>query len=183
MTIESRVLMVILNLEVGGLERIVVDLATGMAKQGAKVGVVTLRHGGPLVEQMQAHDIEVTELGLEDGIRLRNVGELRRHIRAFNPDIVHSHGEAALFYSTLAKFSGLRFRHVHTRHGYEDVSSRGRIRNRLSFVGCDAVACVSSDLAAHCETTEGVSASKLFTIVNGVDLAPYKQLKLSLIHI
>ena len=177
MTNESRVLMVILNLEVGGLERIVVDLAAGLAAEGVEVGVVTLRHGGPLVEQMQAQNIEVTELGLDDGIRLRNVAELRRHIREFKPDVVHSHGEAALFYSTLAKFSGVRFRHVHTRHGYEDISPRGRLRNRLSYVGCDAVACVSSDLSEHCEANEGVSASKLYTIINGVDLAPYKQLQ------
>ena len=168
--------MVMLNLEVGGLERIVVDLAVRLAQQSRRVGVVTLRHGGPLAGQLRESGIEVTELGLSDGIRPANLFALRRHIRAFAPDVVHSHGEAALFYSSLSRFSGLRFRHVHTRHGYEDVSSKGRLRNRLSFAGCDAVVCVSSDLTEHCELNEGVHPSKLFTVLNGVNLAPYRSL-------
>lgn len=178
MSKERRVLMVVLNLDVGGLERIVVDMALRLAQRAHKVCVVTLRHGGTLAPQLREQGIGVEELGLGDGIRLRNVAQLRSQIKAFKPDVVHSHGEAALFYSASCRLSGLHFRHVHTRHGYEDVSNKGRIRNRLSFKGCDAVVCVSDDLSQHCKEREGVDASKLFTVVNGVDLAPYRALPL-----
>jgi len=174
----SRVLMVVLNLEVGGLERIVVELAARLAEQAHKVRVVTLRHGGVLAATLRERGIQVEELGLGDGIRIRNLTQLRAQIKAFEPDVVHSHGEAALFYSAMSRLSGLRFRHIHTRHGYEDISARGRIRNRLSYLGCDAVVCVSDDLSKHCETREGVNATKLYTVVNGVDLAPFQKLPL-----
>ena len=178
---QQSITMVTLNLQVGGLERIVVDMTLALAEQGHQMSVVALRGGGPLEKPLTSAGIEVHLLECGDGIKLEYLRRLRATLKKLGPDLVHSHGEAALFYcgaNRLLSLAGLttKFAHVHSRHGYEDVSAKGIWRNRLSHAGCDAVVCVSKDLAEHCQTNEKVSASKLHTVINGVNLAPYRTL-------
>ncbi|MEM7217587.1 MAG: glycosyltransferase [Pseudomonadota bacterium] len=174
-----RVAMVVLNLEVGGLERIVADLALCLQRRGNEVCVVALRGGGPIGEALVDRGVVVEQLGLGDGLRPANFRVVGEALARLRPDVVHSHGEAALCYVGIPARLRRDFRHVHTRHGYEDVSFRGRLRNRLAHGGCDAVVCVSEDLARHCLEVERVPAGRLSTIVNGVDLTPYRCLPLA----
>jgi len=174
--------MVTLNLEVGGLERVVVDLTLALAAQGHELSVVTLRGGGALAEPLAAAGVEITSLNCGGGLKFAHARALGQALDQLRPELVHSHGEAALFYASVVRFSGTfqrkhRFTHVHSRHGYEDVSSRGVWRNRLAHRGCDAVVCVSEDLANHCETVERVPPNQLYTVINGVNLTPYRNLK------
>ena len=171
-----RIQMVLLNLEIGGLERVVVDLCRALAEAGDQIAVVTLRGAGPLAGPLAEAGIPVTELHTGDGLRVSTLLALRRAIRRFQPDVVHSHGEAALFYTGLLALAGAGFRHVHSRHGYEDISARGIWRNRLAHRGCDAVACVSADLAHHVRDVERLPPERLHTVVNGIDLTPYRAL-------
>ncbi len=174
--------MVTLNLEVGGLERVVVDMTLALAKQGHELSVVTLRGGGALAEPLAAAGITVTNLNCGDGLKIAYARALGRVLDQLQPELVHSHGEAALFYASMVRFCGpfqasRRFTHVHSRHGYEDVSSKGVWRNRLAHRGCHAVVCVSEDLAKHCENVERVPPDQLYTVINGVNLTPYRNLK------
>ena len=119
--------MVTLNLEVGGLERVVVDMTLALAKQGHELSVVTLRGGGALAEPLAAAGITVTNLNCGDGLKIAYARALGRVLDQLQPELVHSHGEAALFYASMVRFCGpfqasRRFTHVHSRHGYEDVS-------------------------------------------------------------
>ena len=178
---QQSITMVTLNLQVGGLERIVVDMTLALAEQGHQMSVVALRGGGPLEKPLKAAGIPVHLLECGDGLKLKYLRRLRATLKLLAPELVHSHGEAALFYcgaNRLLSQAGLapKFAHVHSRHGYEDVSAKGIWRNRLSHAGCDAVVCVSKDLAEHCQTNEKVPASKLHTVINGVNLTPYRTL-------
>ena len=169
--------MVVLNLEIGGLERVVSDLCLGLAAQGTQVSIVTLRSGGTLAAGLAQQGVQVHQLNLGDGLRPGNARQLACVLEDLRPEVVHSHGEAALFYTGLVKLFGGRFRHIHTRHGYEDVSWRGRLRNRLGHLSCQAVVCVSADLAAHCVKSEGLAAHKVRTVINGVNLQPFRCLE------
>lgn len=178
---EKNIVMVTLNLEVGGLERVVVDMTLALAARGHQLSVVTLRSGGVLAAPLKAAGVPVISLNFGDGLKLGYARALGKCLDMIGPDLVHSHGEAALFYSSLVRFCGplqksRRFVHVHSRHGYEDVSSKGIWRNRLAHRGCDAVVCVSDDLARHCEQVERVAPDRLYTVINGVDLSPYRDL-------
>lgn len=184
---EMSITMVTLNLEVGGLERIVVDMSLELAALGHRVSVVTLRGGGPLARPLLDAGVIVRELHCGDGLKFSYARRLATQLRELAPDLVHSHGEGALFYCGVNRllsslpFSALvglghSFAHVHSRHGYEDVSTKGVWRNRLAHAGCDQVVCVSQDLANHCEQVERVPAGKLHSVINGVNLAPYRVL-------
>jgi len=173
--------MVTLNLQVGGLERVVVDMTLALAAQGHKLSVIALRGGGPLEQPLRSAGVDVQLLNCGDGLKFAYLQKLSAAIGKLKPDLVHSHGEAALFYCGVQRVLssvGLyrSFAHVHSRHGYEDVSSKGIWRNRLGHAGCDQVVCVSEDLAKHCSTKERVPSVKLHTVINGVNLAPYRSL-------
>lgn len=183
---QRTITMVTLNLEVGGLERVVVDMTLALAAKGHNLSVVTLRGGGPLAQPLLAAGIEIRELHCGDGLKLAYARKLSAALGQLGPELVHSHGEAALFYCglnrllantpLLGKSWGPSFAHVHSRHGYEDVSTKGVWRNRLGHAGCDQVVCVSQDLARHCEQIERMPAARLHTVINGVNLAPYRDL-------
>ena len=180
---ERRITMVLLNLEVGGLERVVVDMTLALAEMGHRLSVVTLRGAGPLATPLQRAGVDVRSLNASDGIRMATSRQLAAAFDELRPDLVHSHGEAALFYTGLCRllpamlpFGGPQFAHVHSRHGYEDVSCKGRLRNRLAHLGCDAVVCVSRDLEEYCHAVERLAKAKLQTIINGVDLRAYRAL-------
>ena len=173
--------MVTLNLQVGGLERVVVDMTLALAEQGHKLSVIALRGGGPLEEPLKNAGVELQLLNCGDGLRVAYLQKLATALARLAPDLVHSHGEAALFYcgaqrllSSVGIYRG--FAHVHSRHGYEDVSTKGIWRNRIGHAGCDQVVCVSQDLANHCRDNERVPDSKLHTVINGVNLKPYRAL-------
>lgn len=176
-----KITMVTLNLEVGGLERVVVDMTLALAAQGHELSVITLRGGGALAAPLEAAGVAVASLNCGDGLKIAYARALGKVLDEQRPELVHSHGEAALFYASLVRFCGpfqpsRRFTHVHSRHGYEDVSTKGVWRNRLAHRGCDAVVCVSEDLANHCERVERVPPGQLYTVINGVNLTPYREL-------
>ena len=181
--------MVTLNLEVGGLERVVVDMTLALAEQGHKLSVVALRGGGPLEKPLRDAGVAIELLECGDGLKLDYLKRLSASLKKLQPDLVHSHGEAALFYCGVGRllassglvrnlFSALPtpFAHVHSRHGYEDVSPKGIWRNKLGHAGCDQVVCVSEDLANHCRDQERVPSHKLHAVINGVNLEPYRTL-------
>lgn len=173
--------MVTLNLKVGGLERVVVDMTLALVEQGHKLSVIALRGGGPLEDPLRDAGVEVQLLHCGDGLKFAYLRQLGTALGSLKPDLVHSHGEAALFYcGTRRLLSSVgfrsRFAHVHSRHGYEDVSTKGIWRNRIGHAGCDQVVCVSEDLASHCRDKERVPGCKLHTVINGVNLEPYRTL-------
>jgi len=119
------------------------------AAEGHKLSVLALRGGGPLEKPLRDAGIEVELLNCGDGLKLSYLRQLAAALAALQPDLVHSHGEAALFYCGAQRL--------------------------LSSVGLYRV-CVSEDLANHCRDIEKVPDNKLHTVINGVDLAPYRTL-------
>jgi glycosyltransferase involved in cell wall biosynthesis len=97
---------------------------------------------------------------------------LRRLFAAERPDVVHAHNFDSALYSALGLL-GLPGRLVATFHGASDVRRLG-FRNRLKWLTLrrsDALVCVSASLTNLARATPGLPASRLRTILNGVDLS------------
>jgi glycosyltransferase involved in cell wall biosynthesis len=87
------VLLVAKGLDIGGIERIVVDLAVGLARRGAapEVAVVNDRRQG-LLGVLDAEGVTVHRLGGTDRIGVTAAWRLGRLASARRFDVVHVHG-------------------------------------------------------------------------------------------
>jgi glycosyltransferase involved in cell wall biosynthesis len=129
---------------VGGVERVVEDLSTELARRGHEVGVATLRQPGSESEPGYS-GVEVHQLGSSayrlPGMRLdserrhappapdpETVLELRRLIRRERPDIVHAHNWLVHSYLPLDRRSGPAL--VLSMHDYGLICATKRFLNR-----------------------------------------------------
>lgn len=88
-----RVLLVVKGLDIGGIERMVVDIALGLAarKTDVEVAVVNSRRDR-LIPQLEKESVVVRRLDGSDRIGFRGVWGLSRLVRSGRFDVIHVHG-------------------------------------------------------------------------------------------
>jgi glycosyltransferase involved in cell wall biosynthesis len=98
----TRVLLVKDGLGVGGAERQLVMLASGLKDAGADVKVVNIAGRTELEVDLQCRRIEYTRLARGHRFDIRPIGQLAREIRRYQPDVVQSFHWLANLYTSLA---------------------------------------------------------------------------------
>ncbi len=177
-----RIALVITELDPGGAEKCLVQLAVFLHKRNHEVKVLAL---GPkpkpgrdiLLSQLKAQGID-TEFG--NALSIFSLARTRRWLRqqllGFSPTIVQSmlfHGNLLTVLAADSQqsllFGGVRVRQPeHWRWWLQRWAARRM--NKL--------VCVSDDVLRHCLDKEKIPRSKLVVIPNGVDLADIdRQLK------
>jgi glycosyltransferase involved in cell wall biosynthesis len=113
------------SMEVGGAERITLDLCRWQKAQGHSVSVHCLFRGGPLVDVLQEAGVPVfihcprpewhRDTGM--GAKFRLIRSLYRSFRESRPDVVHCHNAFATIVGVpAARLAGAK-RILSTRHG------------------------------------------------------------------
>ncbi len=88
-----RVLLVTKGLDIGGIERMVVGLSTGLSERGHQVEVALVNDDRrQLVPELHAGKITVHELGGTDRIGWKGAAGLARLMRSERFDVIHVHG-------------------------------------------------------------------------------------------
>lgn len=100
----TSVLLVVKGLDIGGIERIVVDVATGLRRRGVDVDVAVVNdRRDRLIPQLEQSGISVLRLGGHDRVGLVPALRLARLLRRGGHDVVHVHGPLpAVFVRVLA---------------------------------------------------------------------------------
>jgi glycosyltransferase involved in cell wall biosynthesis len=112
-----RIVHLVASLEIGGLERLVVDLAREQRQSGHEVSICCLYRRGPFAEDAEAAGIPVTCFNKTDGIHPGVFLRLTRKLRQSLPDVVHTHNTLVHHYGALAaKLAGVSVV-INTRHG------------------------------------------------------------------
>lgn len=173
-----RIALVITELDPGGAEKCLTQLACYLADQGNEVRVYAI--GPPptvgqdqFILQLKARNVPIA-FGIGPG-RVRStlsfpgvVRWLSRELRRFQPEVV----QAMLFHGNLLAalavdrrrsrfFGGVRVRQPERLRWWLERWATRRMRS---------VVCVSDDVARHCEKQERISAQKIVVIPNGIDL-------------
>jgi glycosyltransferase involved in cell wall biosynthesis len=165
-----RVVHVSFGLDVGGQERLLVELARHADRARFDLRFVSLGERGPLAGECEACGWPVEALGAPEGLRPGLLLRLAGRFRRWRPDVVHTHDNRALFYAAPAARLARVPRVVYTRHGPLDAISR---REAAAFPYLarlvDRFVCVSADVAAL-SAREGVAPARIRTIRNGIDL-------------
>lgn len=166
---------VVENLERGGLERTVIDLARTQAARGLRCQVVCLFQRGVLAGELDAAGIPVHACGKRHGLDLRALACLRRRLVATADSVVHTHNASAHYHAVLAA-TGLGLRVVNTRHGMgaQDAASRREQLYRLALRRTAAVATVCEAARRDLAQTVGwPRATRLVALPNGIDVGRF----------
>jgi glycosyltransferase involved in cell wall biosynthesis len=174
-----RVLHVIGGGEFGGAEQHILNLLSSFPPDAVEAAVVCF-YDSVFAAQLRKAGISVITLHQYGRFDLRLLQALRKTFAAFQPDIIHTHGVKANFFSRLAArgmvSSLVTTVHSHLRYDYTNplaylivtLMERGTRHFNRHYVAI-------SGAIAEILQREGVPAERISVIYNGMDLSPYRQ--------
>lgn len=173
-----RIVHVVLGLDVGGLERVVLRLLAHTDRQRWSPSVVALDAPGALAGELVRLGVPMRVMGRGPGLDHHLVFRLSAFLQREHACLVHTHNASPHLYGALAAhFSwwGPRPRIVHTKHGRNQPDHRRRVLiNRFASAISDRVVAVSEDAARVAVDVERVRPEKVLTILNGVDTGEFR---------
>jgi glycosyltransferase involved in cell wall biosynthesis len=160
-----RVLEVLATLKRAGAETVAVNLATRLNREHFETAVVSLFDPFPngFGPQLAAAGVRTWHLGKRRGFDWRMYGRLRRVVREFRPDIIHTHSYVMRY--TLGLPSRVK---VHTVHNVatREVEPLGRLLHRVGFRRGVIPVAVGEEVARSFGEFYGFTPP---TIPNGID--------------
>ena len=172
---------VVLGLNVGGLERVVLRLLERLDRTRFAPIVCALDEPGELAPELARLHVPLLMVprapGLDFGLTVR----LSRLLARERVELVHTHNTSPHLYGALAAMiarlapGGAAPRVVHTKHGRNAPGSRRSVLlNRFASALSARVVAVSEDARDVSLRIERADASRVVTIVNGVDTDEYR---------
>jgi len=161
---------VVPSLEVGGMERVVIDLLKHHAAAGDKGTLFCTDKKGEFYDLIDVPRECAFRRHPRLLINWDVVGRLVRFIRSHSIDVIHTHNHVAHLYGVLASIATGK-PVVLTIHG-QGVFDTWRTRwvRKLLAAGTDVVIAVSDNVGALMQTRRIVSPLKIKVIRNGIDL-------------
>lgn len=168
---------VVENLNRGGLERVVIDLARAQADAGHDCQIICLYDAGMLAGELASSRVKVIACDKREGADLRAILRLRRALSAQGTEVLHSHNGIPHYYAMAAALGLGLTRVVNTRHGMGDInpSSRREWLFRQSMRLTDVSVAVSEAAAAKLADTGTVAKDKLRVVPNGIHTGPFTE--------
>jgi glycosyltransferase involved in cell wall biosynthesis len=167
------VLQVVLSLNPGGTERLVVDLVNRLRPE-VPMAVCCLDDEGLWGERLRREGVDVLTLKRSRGFRPA-LGHLIAQFAAKHQiNVIHCHHYSPFVYSAVAKLWQPGLRVIFTEHGrLSDAppSSKRRMANRVLSYAPRTVVAVSADLKRHL-VAEGFPDDRVEVIYNGIDVGP-----------
>lgn len=169
-----RVLILTQYLGLGGLERVVLNLATGLKKVGtwdSTVFVYDEIPGSPTLHaEFDAASIPVITCIKDSGLSWKVIRRLVQEIFQSRTSVIHSHDLGALIYAVIAKwllFGGIKI--VHTQHSFIHLEKSKNYKHYERFFSffADKICSVSESIQSQYDTV-GISPSQIEVIPNGV---------------
>lgn len=169
-----RVAHVTQGLEVGGQERLLVEMARHYDRERFDWTVIVLGSRGPLADPLEAAGVRILPLDLPTGFRPGIWRQLASLFRAGQYQVVHSHDDRPLIFGMPAAWWASVPCRIHTHHhgALAKITRRQRFLGRLASRCAQHFICVSEDSARHV-VEAGISPARVRTIWNGIDLSRF----------
>jgi glycosyltransferase involved in cell wall biosynthesis len=168
-----RIVHLVEDLKVGGLERIVELLACKLDKGKYDIQVWCAVRGGPAVDRLVGAGIEVRVLHIHCYHKMQNIFKLAKLFNEVRPDIIHSH---TYYVNTLgrlaAKLVGIPILITHIHNVYSrHYTGRNILIERFLSRFTNKIICCSDAVRDFAVQVEKIKEDRLVTIYNGIDLA------------
>ena len=170
---DPSVLQVVLTLNPGGTERLVLELVKRLAGQ-SRQAVCCLDEAGTWGEALRADGTQVTVLGRQPGFHPSLARRLAAAAREVEADVLHCHQYSPFVYGALVRVARPGLRLVFTEHGrLSDAppSPKRRAMNPVLAHAASHIASVSHDLKRHM-VAEGLPEARIEVVHNGIELGP-----------
>jgi len=170
---KTRVMFVVLQLDAGGSERVVLDLASGLNSDQFEI-YVTAFNGGVFEAPLRKVCKDVFIIEKRRRIDFSAMVQLAKIIREHRVDIVNAHHYMPCFYSFLGTRILNRKKLIYTEHSVPEVEGissgkHGKILN-LMLYRMNAVIGVSKEITERFKERYPRHAKKIHEILNGVDI-------------
>ncbi len=176
----------IYRLDIGGLERVMLNCIANMQAQANFKHVVISLTDANSFAQDAVTPITVYCLDKQPGNDLTTHFRLFRLLKKIKPKILHSYNLSTIEYHPIARLAGVKG-HIHAEHGRDYTDPQGlnkkhNLLRRLVSPFIDQYICVSDDLYQWLINTVGISAHKTRLIHNGIDTDKFNLPKVSMTH-
>jgi len=165
--------MLLPTLMMGGMERMVYDLALGLKCANLSVQVICTHAEGVLAAELRASGVAVSLLSVNGWRPWFGDPALVAALRTLRPDIVHTHS-GFWWHGAVASRRASVPGTVHTVHGLHAKEPWwGPTEKRLAATLTDRVVAVSPALSTYLTAKCSLPARQVVTLPNGVDLARF----------
>jgi glycosyltransferase involved in cell wall biosynthesis len=159
------------SLDLGGMERLTVDLARQQKAEGHEPSIYCTSHPGLFAPEAEAAGVQVHSFGKTTGFSLRLVRDLISRLRVDRPHVLHAHNALVLHYAiAAARLAGVPVV-VNTRHGGNmnwDPHCERIWRRCVRWT--DAVVFISEGVRDYYVTRDRLSRRNTSVIYNGINL-------------
>lgn len=162
----------IYRLDIGGLERVMLNCINQMHAENIKHVIISLTDANNFA-QANNNYVEVHCLGKKEGSDLGIHFKLYKLLKQLQPTILHTYNLPTIEYHPIAWLAGIKG-HIHAEHGRDIGDPQGLnkkynfLRKLMSFF-IQSYICVSKDLHQWLINTVGISAKKALLIQNGIN--------------
>jgi glycosyltransferase involved in cell wall biosynthesis len=169
-----KLLFIVEDFKIGGLERLVETLFIGLNRNKYRPTIFCIAHGGEIAEKLIQKGEDIRILGLTNYHNPLNIIKLAVLIRSEKYQIVHCHGYFASTMGRIAAFLAgvpVIISHVHTTDW--NLSKRNMWIEKVLSKITDRIICCSEAVKQFVVSNEKIDQKKTITIYNGVnDLQP-----------
>lgn len=165
---KRKIMYIVYSLEIGGLERVVINLANNLDRNTYVPYICCIARGGDLVDSFDYQD-KLSIIGNEGRINWKSVKKIHDIVRKQSINLIHSHNFPGLLYGFLpSKIARVPI--VHTLHGHSPSYSSRFLKpvEKITSRSVDRYVCVSNRLKEFVRTSLGVPDGKMHVIYNGI---------------
>jgi len=159
------------SLDLGGMERLAVDLARQQKAEGHEPSIYCTSHAGQLGPEAEAANVPVHSFGKSTGFSLRLIRDLASRLRVDRPDVLHAHNALVLHYGIAAARMARVPVVINTRHGGNmnwDPHCERIWRHAVRWI--DSLVFVSEGVRDYYVTKDRISRRNTSVIYNGIDV-------------
>lgn len=169
-----KVLFLITGLGIGGAERQVVDIADALSRQGHEVAICYLT--GPALTIPNSKAIDIIGLQIKKSVSgfIKAYFDVRRIIRSFSPDVVHSHMFHANILARLVRLSIRIPRLICTAHSTNEGGKLRMFAYRATARLSDVTTNVSAEAVLAFEAKGAVAPGSMLAVSNGIDTERFR---------
>ena len=170
MLVKKKVIQIVEDLKVGGMENVVFNISRGLSKLEYEIEVWCLAGGGLVADELATYGVCVRVLGISSYHRPTSMLALVRLLRTSRPDIVHTRG---YFAGTAGRIAAICagvpsiFHHVHST--YWGYGRRKLIIEWILALLTRKIVCISQAVESFVLNVEKIPRARVLVIYNGIE--------------